>query len=1089
MKVSRCLYCEGKNLIHVTHRVDNIGILECQNCHVMMVDRISDNTAGLYTKEYFEKKDASSKYGYSTYMSSATADIIGKYGFARLFSDGLHHLDLGSADGSLMEVFDQERFSTRGLEISSDAVDVTHKKGLSATVSNLHKFPKDIKNINIVTAYDLLEHADKPGLVLRNVYQSLAEDGVFVFSTLSVKHRDPSDFWFNHSLEHYVYYDENSLAGILEDVFGVGNYGFVEMEINGVAEFWGFAAKKMSAERGRKAIEIIKDNSSPINHEQAYHLSLFYNQVSEFNKSEKIIHEYHNLWPISMYTEALFYNNYIQGKLEKALKLTDSLKIFVPSSRGVFWRGYYQAEKVFSGVLRKQQEETNNQETIRLQEVIFKLNEEIHNLRDSRIVGRIIKLRDKLVGHLYPKLKHSPRWAIGKIKNFIGFFLPMEVKVKIGSYKRALKARALNTNRHVSTQEIQVRNERLGHGEPLVSVVIPYYNRAETIDDTLTSLTNQTFTDFEVIIVDDGSTDKESIQKLKEVNRDFNTLSIQVVHQANGGVSKARNKGISISKGKYIICLDSDDCLVEVYLEECLLALESDPNASIVTTYRQDFGVRNGVYIAPDYDATRLLNDNMVTTAAMYRKSAWLKTEGYKSNIGYEDWEYWITLAENGDWGRTIREPLFKYRVAMQSRFMDDKSVHWNNLKAIKKLHTGYKSKINMQQRMKAAKKKVVTQDTFLVNLSNSNMYRKSDKPSILIAIPWMTFGGAETLIYNFCQGLKDRYDITFVTGLTSDHEWEYKFREISDKIYHLPELFLSRSELYEPFLENYINVHDIRVLHIIHTGYVFDMLPTLKERVPNLSVAVTMFNDRVPEYVEKSIEYKEYIDAFNTDSAAVAKSFSNMMGNVSVQVIPNGIDCVNQFNPNQFNRDSIRKELGVTDEITIFFVGRLSEEKNPDIFIKATDKVASKMNIRAFVIGDGPMKKECETLIKDLRSGRVLYLGYKADIARYLSAADVFILPSRIEGFPLSILEAMAMGVAVVASNVGAIPDVIVDGKNGFIVNPGSIDDIVIAVEKLSKKGVLDQIRKNNILKVKRNYSRDQVASRYSDLYRGLLK
>lgn len=728
-----------------------------------------------------------------------------------------------------------------------------------------------------------------------------------------------------------------------------------------------------------------------------------------------------------------------------------------------------------------------NEEILQLREVIFKQSEEINALYSSRVVGRVIKVRDFIVGQAYPRIKKSPRSAIRYSKNAIGFFMPMSAKEAMGRKKRELKEKMLQP----MLAERVVLDNTLYEGVCLVSVVIPYYNRSDTIDDTIRSLTSQTYQNFEIIIVNDGSTEEGADQRLKGIKKQLSVagFKVAIMHQKNAGVAAARNNGIQASKGKYIVCLDSDDVLVSTYIEECVNLLEADPDSSLVTTYRTDFGVRNEEYHPLDYNPLTLIDDNMVTTAAMFKKTAWDSTLGYKSDIGYEDWEYWLTLAENGFWGRTIREPLFKYRVAMNSRFSEDKMVHWTNIKNIKKLHAGYKTRVRALIRQKKKVKHIVSKDTAFINLGNPKDYSVVDKPAILIAIPWMTFGGAETLIYNFCQGLKEQYDITFVTGLLSSHEWEYKFREISDKIYHLPELFLSRDDLYIDFLSNYISVHRVDVLHIIHSGYIFDMLPEIKNTHPTLSVAVTMFNDRVPEYVEKSVKYKEFIDSFNTDSEVASKSFSKLMQGMNVEVIPNGIDCQNTFNPDRHDRNAIRKELGLKDELAILFVGRLSEEKNPDVFIKSMDIVTRSTNAKAFIIGDGPMRRDCENTINDLKNNNLTYLGYKDDVAHYLAAADIFVLPSSIEGFPLSILEAMAMGVAVIASKVGAVPDIIEQGVNGYVINPGSINDIETSVANMRKKGRLNEIRENNINKVQRYYSQKQVAKRYSELYKGLLK
>jgi len=220
MRVTSCLYCGGSALSPVTQRSDGIGILKCAACGIMMVDRISDTYEDLYTAEYFEKQK-DTKSGYTSYLSSPVANMIGKYGFARLFArEPGHHLDLGCADGSLIEIFANDGFESRGLEISKAAIEIARTKGLDVRFSKLHGFPAGLPSSNAITAFDLLEHADRPRQVLKAVYDNLSHGGYLIFSTLSVKREDPSDFWFNHSLEHYVYYNQDNLTLVLTDIWG-----------------------------------------------------------------------------------------------------------------------------------------------------------------------------------------------------------------------------------------------------------------------------------------------------------------------------------------------------------------------------------------------------------------------------------------------------------------------------------------------------------------------------------------------------------------------------------------------------------------------------------------------------------------------------------------------------------------------------------------------------------------------------------------------------------------------------------------------------------------------------------------------------
>ena len=634
-------------------------------------------------------------------------------------------------------------------------------------------------------------------------------------------------------------------------------------------------------------------------------------------------------------------------------------------------------------------------------------------------------------------------------------------------------------------------NEEIIQDEPLLSVVIPYYNRADTIDETIECLKNQSFKNFEVILVDDGSNDPKSVDKLSQLG--VGSLKIKILAQKNQGVAAARNTGIKASKGKYVMCLDSDDTLDVMYIEKCLITLESNHNIDLVFTDMRMFGINNTFYRQADYNASELLHNNIVTTAAMFRKECWEAVGGFKSDIGYEDWEFWINLAEHGYFGHRIQEPLFNYRTAIASRYIDDKAKHKINLRAIRSLHPGYSRHIRKLRRAKYYIQKIVPPEEQFVNLSNSADFLPvtNNKYDILIVAPWMTFGGAETLIYNYCRELKDDFNITFVTTKHSEHEWEYKFKEISARIYHMPNLLKDRQSTVE-FMSNYIRTNNVELVHLIHTDSILDLLPELKSRYPHLKALLTLFNDRVPQYMEGAVKYQAQIDGYVTDNQKVATSLTGILPQeANISVIPNGIDSYNEFSRKLFDVTAQRTKLGVLpDDIAVFFVGRLSEEKNPDVFIEAAKTFSNNPSVKFFIIGDGPMRDFIENEIEANKYKNIYYLGYQSDIAHYLSAADIFILPSSIEGFPLSILEAMAMEVAVIASDVGAVSEVIDTGVDGYVVKPGNAEEIADRINQLVKdKSKLDTIKDRSRKKVEEKYSNIILGDNYKKLYRKVMK
>ena len=201
---------------------------------------------------------------------------------------------------------------------------------------------------------------------------------------------------------------------------------------------------------------------------------------------------------------------------------------------------------------------------------------------------------------------------------------------------------------------------------PLVSVVIPYYNDGKYIHETLESIQHQTYKNVEIILVDDGSTEKESIR----VFDDLKKLGFQTYRQENAGPSAARNLGISHSRGKYILPVDADDKIRPIYIEKAVHYMESHTQCGIVYCKAEFFGARSGLWNLPKYSIEQMLLNNCIFVSALFKRTDWETVHGYDSNMKYglEDYEFWLSIIELGQGVYCIPEVLFLYRIKSVSR-------------------------------------------------------------------------------------------------------------------------------------------------------------------------------------------------------------------------------------------------------------------------------------------------------------------------------------------------------------------------------------------------------------------------------------
>jgi len=204
--------------------------------------------------------------------------------------------------------------------------------------------------------------------------------------------------------------------------------------------------------------------------------------------------------------------------------------------------------------------------------------------------------------------------------------------------------------------------------EPLVSFIIPYFNAGATIQETIDSVFNQSYKNFDIWIVNDGSNDPFSIKKLKDFEGND---KIRIVHQENAGPCVARNSAINKSAAEFIIPLDADNLICFDSIENSLHFLIKDASLSAVYGNFLYFGEQNELKKLAPFDKSKSLVYSQVDTCALIRKSIFEETIEYDnslSKIGLEDWEFWINFHFLGFNSKYIDVTFFHLRMSNGSR-------------------------------------------------------------------------------------------------------------------------------------------------------------------------------------------------------------------------------------------------------------------------------------------------------------------------------------------------------------------------------------------------------------------------------------
>jgi glycosyltransferase involved in cell wall biosynthesis len=219
--------------------------------------------------------------------------------------------------------------------------------------------------------------------------------------------------------------------------------------------------------------------------------------------------------------------------------------------------------------------------------------------------------------------------------------------------------------------------------DPKVSIVVTCYNLGRYLDEAVESVLAQTFQDFEILVVDDGSNELETVQLLS----DYQRPKTRVIHSENRGLPGARNLGVRQTSGVYVCTLDADDRLAPTFLEKSVAVLDADPSVAFVSHWLKTFGDEEWEWTPESCDLIDLLDKNTVNGTALVRREALVAVGGFDESMrqGCEDWALWLELSHRGFRGTIIPEVLFYYRrrADSMSRAMIEEGTYLENFRRL----------------------------------------------------------------------------------------------------------------------------------------------------------------------------------------------------------------------------------------------------------------------------------------------------------------------------------------------------------------------------------------------------------------------
>lgn len=577
-----------------------------------------------------------------------------------------------------------------------------------------------------------------------------------------------------------------------------------------------------------------------------------------------------------------------------------------------------------------------------------------------------------------------------------------------------------------------------------VSIITPFYNTDEIFLETVHSLCAQSLQNWEWIVVDDGSTDLESIKRLELVASQ--DKRVKVLRQENAGPGAARNTGFNASTGRYIALLDSDDMLEPTYLEKCVWFLESNPEFSFCNSYSVVFGEQCFLHAVGFETGKRHVVANTGPPISVVRRTAYAESGGFDESIrfGHEDWDFWLAMARAGHWGYTLKEYLQWYRKRSSGRFEQIMSAGTTNADFEASMHAKY---AGLEQRFpEPVRRHPIPYETIRSEISVANRLR-GEMPGrhLMFVIPWMVTGGADRVNLDLIEGLAARgHQITIVATLPADHQWEHQFARFTPDIFILPNI-LSEPD-YPRFLAYLINTRSIDTVIITGSTIGYQLLPYMRanssgvafldmchvEEEHWLNGGHPRFGVGYQELLDTNIVTTSHLGKWMHDRGADERRIELMYTGIRIASADNSLDM----------RAQVMAEWSLKVDVpVIVFAGRLCDQKRPLLLVQILNALKyAGCKFQALIVGNGELRGQVEALISQLGLNDEVRLLGSIPHQKWLDllvVSDVLLMPSQYEGISIALLEAMAAGVVPVVAHVGGQSE-IVESSAGELIAHG---------------------------------------------------
>ncbi len=635
------------------------------------------------------------------------------------------------------------------------------------------------------------------------------------------------------------------------------------------------------------------------------------------------------------------------------------------------------------------------------------------------------------------------------------------------------------------------------------------------------SILAQTYHDFEFIILNDGSTDS-SAQIIKKYSKTDSRIRVVGSSTENKGYAVRLNEGVKLASGEYIARMDADDISEKERLWYQVEYLDNNPLCSVLFTEIKQInesGSDSGSWIADEetHLHTEILNrmptENCVAHPSLMIRSDLLKKFKYDIRQSpSEDYDLWLRLLARGYQFYKLDRKFLRYRLyrasvsqtSIAASSPEAKYVRAQSIFLGKQLRSGrigllewrilwqlirYSSgRVNRLINTEIQSGMIALKRVFL-KFSDRFVGHSINQRKILFIIPWMTFGGADQVFLGLVRHFSERGNRVYcISTEPSKNEWLGRFRK------HCAEVVIANKK-YErdkipQFIVDYAISHDVESVITSNNAAGYLAAEGLKMANPNIKIfdiihgqggsfekgGWPLHSAPFDRFMDKRIVVTNYMKHYLISKYDIASS--------KIDVIHNGIELFAGQEPK-----SPIEIRAAGSRFIVLWSGRFNEEKHPEIAIEIASMVLKVSKSIHFVLaGSGDKKKFVVSLIKKYGvedNVSITEHPYR-DYRSYMYFSDLLLMTSEMEGLPIVILEAFSVGTPVIAPSVGGIPEVVKNGKNGYLFDFSKtfVKRVAERIVYLSSRPELcEQLGKNGLEIVRKNFSMEEMMRKYDQV------